>query len=131
MDKDKKQLSNFQKLVIYFIMYSFIGWVCEEIFCIAYTHQFTFFLQALFANRWWDYTGEFLNLNGRITLSFSLVWGIGALIFIDLIHPFITKIVSKILAELPVKIQKITANTLIVLVAIDTIASSIVYLNIL
>ena len=41
MDKDKKQLSNFQKLVIYFIMYSFIGWVCEEIFCIAYTHQFT------------------------------------------------------------------------------------------
>lgn len=35
-----------------------------------------FFLQALFSTKWWDYTGQFLNLNGRITLSFSIVWGI-------------------------------------------------------
>ena len=34
-----------------------------------------FFLQALFATRWWDYTGFFLNINSRVTLSFSLVWG--------------------------------------------------------
>ena len=35
-----------------------------------------FFLQALFSTKWWDYTGQFLNLNGRITLSFIIVWGI-------------------------------------------------------
>ncbi len=35
-----------------------------------------FFLQALFATRWWDYTGFFLNINSRITLSFSILWGV-------------------------------------------------------
>ena len=126
MDKTKKPLSDFQKLVIYFVIYAFIGWVCEEVFCVIYTHEFVkrgflfgpicpiygygaiililflkdyknkpiklffvaaivfsifeyitdFFLQALFAAKWWDYTGQFLNLNGRITLSFSIIWGV-------------------------------------------------------
>lgn len=35
-----------------------------------------YFLQALFATRWWDYTGQFMNLNGRIMLPFSIVWGL-------------------------------------------------------
>lgn len=127
MNKENvKPLSKFQKMLIFFIIYAFIGWVCEEIFCVIYTHEFTkrgflfgpicpiygyaaiilisffndyknkpvrlfflsaiifsvfeyitdFFLQALFGCRWWDYTGQFLNLNGRITLSFSIVWGV-------------------------------------------------------
>lgn len=126
MKNSNKALSNFQKIVIYFVIYSFLGWICEEIFCVVSTHEFVkrgflfgpicpiygygaiiliallkdyknkpiklfclsaiifsvfeyitdFFLQALFSTKWWDYTGQFLNLNGRITLSFSLVWGI-------------------------------------------------------
>lgn len=126
MDNKAKPLSSFQKMVIYFIIYAFIGWISEEIFCVIYTHEFVkrgflfgpicpiygygaiilllflkkyknkpiklffsaaiifsifeyitdFFLQALFSAKWWDYTGQFLNLNGRITLSFSIVWGI-------------------------------------------------------
>ena len=126
MKNTNKSLSNFQKIVIYFVIYSFLGWRCEEIFCVVSTHEFVkrgflfgpicpiygygaiillfllkdyknkpvklfflsaiifsvfeyitdFFLQALFSTKWWDYTGQFLNLNGRITLSFSLVWGI-------------------------------------------------------
>lgn len=126
MESTNKPLSKFQKTIIYFIIYAFIGWICEEILCIVSTHEFVkrgflfgpicpiygygalililffkdykkkpiklffsaaiifslfeyitdFFLQALFANRWWDYTGMFLNINGRITLSFSILWGI-------------------------------------------------------
>lgn len=129
MEKVNKPLSDFQKIVIYFMIYAFIGWICEEIFCVIYTHEFVkrgflfgpicpiygygaiiliiffkdykkkpiklffmsaivfsifeyitdFFLQALFGLKWWDYTGQFLNLNGRITLSFSIVWGIRSL----------------------------------------------------
>lgn len=89
-----------------------------------------FFLQALFGAKWWDYTGEFLNLNGRITLSFSIVWGIVAILFIKFVQPFVTKIVGKILSKIPAKMQKIIANTLVAVIAIDTIASSIRYLNI-
>lgn len=125
MVDNNKTLSKLQKIVIYFVIYAFLGWIAEEIFCVIYTHEFVkrgflfgpicpiygygalililffkdykkktiklfflsiivfsafeyitdFFLQALFACRWWDYTGQFLNLNGRITLSFSIVWG--------------------------------------------------------
>lgn len=145
MVEKNKPLSKFQKIAIYFVIYAFIGWICEEIYCIISTHEFVkrgflfgpicpiygygaiililflknyknkpfklfflsiiifslfeyvtdFCLQALFASRWWDYTGQFLNLNGRITLSFSLVWGFGSLIFIKIIHPFVTKIVRQ------------------------------------
>lgn len=120
-----KNISKFQKIAIYFFIYAFLGWICEEIFCVVSTHEFVkrgflfgpicpiygygalililcfkdyknkpvrlfflaaivfsifeyitdFFLQALFATRWWDYTGFFLNINSRITLSFTLVWG--------------------------------------------------------
>lgn len=54
-----------------------------------------FFLQALFATRFWDYTGYFLNLNSRITLSFSLVWGIRQFNF----HKNITSINYKITSK--------------------------------
>lgn len=89
-----------------------------------------FFLQALFGTKWWDYTGEFLNLNGRITLSFSIVWGIAAILFIKFVQPFVTKIVGKILSKIPAKAQKIIANTLVSIIIIDTLASSVCYLNI-
>ena len=174
MKKKNNQLSDFQKIILYFTIYAFIGWIAEEIFCLIYTHEFTkrgflfgpicpiygygaiiliiffkdykkkpiivftifeyiteFFLQALFGLRWWDYTGQFLNLNGRVTLSFSVVWGIFALIFINIIQPIVTKTVGKLLNKIPVKIQKLSTVVIILLIAIDTIASSIVYLNIL
>ncbi len=89
-----------------------------------------FFLQALFGLKWWDYTGQFLNLNGRITLSFSLVWGFGSIIFLKFINPITTKLLGKALSKIPIKVHKIIANTLVVIVALDTIVSSLCYLNI-
>ena len=179
-NKSKANITKFQKTVIYYMIYAFLGWVAEEIFCVISTHTFIkrgflfgpicpiygygaiiliiffknykkkpiqlfflsaivfsffeyitdFFLQALFGIRWWDYTGYFLNLNSRITLSFSFVWGIGSIIFIKYLHPFVTKIVGKILKKIPVKIQSISINILIWINAIDTLISSICYLGI-
>lgn len=181
MDNTKsKNLTSFQKIVIYFVIYAFIGWIGEVLFALYATHGFVnrgflfgpicpiygygaiilitvlkdykkkpirlfflaaiifsvfeyltdFFLQALFGIRWWDYTGFFLNLNGRITLSFSLLWGIGALIFIKFLHPFMTKVIGKILVKIPTKVQKILANTIVLVIAIDTLISSIGYLGV-
>lgn len=89
-----------------------------------------FFLEALFASRWWDYTGFFLNLNGRITFSFSIVWGLGSFIFIRFIHPFVTKLLGKILVKVPFKFQHIFIRILLSTMFIDTFISSLVYLNI-
>lgn len=176
----KTNISKFQKTFVYFLIYAFLGWIAEEIFCVISTHTFVkrgflfgpicpiygygaiiltiffrnyknkpvklfflsaivfsffeyitdFFLQALFATRWWDYTGYFLNLNSRITLSFSVVWGIGSILFIKYLHPFVTKIVGKILKKIPVKVQSISINILLTLHMLDTLASTIFYLGI-
>ena len=86
-----------------------------------------FFLQSLFAQRFWDYTGFFLNLNGRITITFSLVWGIISLLFIKLLHPCIEKLSDKLLKRIPLIIQKTIINVLLVIMILDTIISCVIY----
>jgi len=53
-------------------------------------------LEGLFHEKWWDYSDRRFNLRGRICLRFSLYWGIGAVIMLKLLHPEISKIVTKI-----------------------------------
>ncbi len=85
-------------------------------------------LDALFCAKWWDYSNDFMNLNGRISLFFSFSWGIIALIFINMLHPFIEKKVQKLLSKIPSSVQIYTIRFLISIVAIDTVLSSIKYL---
>ncbi|HZJ68914.1 MAG TPA: putative ABC transporter permease [Candidatus Eisenbacteria bacterium] len=53
-------------------------------------------LLAIFNERWWDYSQKFLNLNGHITLLFSLRWGFALMIVILFLHPKIVSLVDKI-----------------------------------
>ena len=80
--------------------------------------------------RWWDYTGYFLNINGRITLSFTFLWGFASLIIVKFIHPFIKKIVGNLSGKIPYKFQHITINILLFLMIVDTLISSVNYLNV-
>lgn len=89
----------------------------------------SFALDALFADRWWDYTNDFMNLNGRISIFFSFAWGFIALIFIHFVHPFIEKIAKKVLKKIPVKIQIILMNIIVVAWSVDTVLSTIKYLS--
>lgn len=87
-------------------------------------------LDALFAMHWWDYTNEFFNLNGRITLSFSIAWGIIAILFINHIYPFLKKKVNLVLSKIPYGLQVSIVRVFSLILAIDTIASFIKYLSI-
>lgn len=51
-------------------------------------------MEFLFHARWWDYTHEFMNLNGRICLKHTLYWGIASIAFVRLLHPRIDRIVQ-------------------------------------
>ena len=46
--------------------------------------------------KWWDYSGYFLNLNGRICAEGLLVFGIGGLAIVYAIAPMIDDLVSKL-----------------------------------
>ena len=86
-----------------------------------------FMLDALFQTRWWDYTGEFLNLNGRISLFFSFVWGICAIIFINYIHPFIRKKINRVLKDMPYLLQYILVNLSLIVFITDVFFSCLRY----
>ena len=52
-----------------------------------------FLLEKLFHNQWWDYSNEHFNICGYVCLKFSLLWGIGCTLIMDVIHPAIYKII--------------------------------------
>ena len=76
--------------------------------CIEY---FTGFFLELTHNgqKWWDYTGYFLNLHGRICAEGLLVFGIGGMAFVYVVAPLIDNWVKEHLNK------KITAACLVLL----------------
>lgn len=56
----------------------------------------SYLMEKLFSARWWDYTYEFMNLNGRICLKHTLYWGIIAVVFVKVIHPSVENLYAKI-----------------------------------
>lgn len=46
-----------------------------------------FLLEKLFHNQWWDYSDENFNICGYVCLKFSILWGIGCTLVMDVIHP--------------------------------------------
>lgn len=47
----------------------------------------SFLMEKLFHARWWDYTGNFLNINGRICFKHSCYWAIAAYIYCYIVSP--------------------------------------------
>ena len=56
----------------------------------------SWYMEALYQARWWDYTGYFLNINGRICLEGLLVFGFGCCISIYFLSPFLIKLFHNI-----------------------------------
>ena len=54
-----------------------------------------FYLETFKGMKWWDYTGYFLNLHGRICLEGLLFFGIGGLAFIYFLAPFLNHYFKK------------------------------------
>lgn len=55
----------------------------------------SFIMEKLFNARWWDYSNDRYNLNGRICLKNSSLFGLGSIIVIYLGQPFIENIIPK------------------------------------
>lgn len=78
-----------------------------------------YLLKVALHTSWWDYTNEKFNLGGYICLKFSLLWGVGCLIIIFAIQPFI----SGLLGLIPVPVGWVLLCILYSLLLIDTIVT--------
>lgn len=167
------------KLILYFFVFSFSGWLLETAYCISELGYFTkrgflygpicpiygfgalilivflskykkqslklfisaavicsifeyivgYALDALFADKWWDYSTEFLNLNGRISVLFTVAWGIIAIIFVNHVFPFIEKHLNSRLQKLSINAKNILTFILIGTLITDITFSCIKYLK--
>ena len=88
-----------------------------------------FALDALFSQRWWDYSDEKYNINGRITILNSFFWGVITIIFAKYIYPLIKKLKEKILDKIPFTIQITIATILTSAICVDFAFSCIRYLR--
>lgn len=57
------------------------------VFCDIVEYLTSFLMEKLFNARWWDYKNELLNIKGRICLKHTIIWGMGSLAFVKLVHP--------------------------------------------
>ena len=73
------------KLFIYGI---FLGSILE--------YFMSFVLEAIYGTRFWDYSYLDLNLNGRISLIYSIFWGILSIFLMRFLKPLLDKLIFKI-----------------------------------
>lgn len=176
--KPKKKLQFYEKVFLFFFIYSLVGWLLETLYCfydlgyftkrgfllgpmcpiygygalilllflkpvknniiklfLTASIVFTIFeylvgygLEALFLMKFWDYTGQFLNINSRVTLSFAIIWGLFAILFINYLHPVVDRFTDFLYEKVDPTILSTIIKVLVVLFATDTILSSIKYL---
>lgn len=53
-------------------------------------------MERIFKARWWDYSKFKFNLDGRVCLGASVIFGAFAVLLIKLIHPFLLNVLSAI-----------------------------------
>ncbi len=49
----------------------------------------SYVLEKLFHQRWWDYSGELLNINGRVALKSSVFWAAMSVVILLWLHPHV------------------------------------------
>ena len=52
-------------------------------------------MEAIYSTRFWDYTYTNMDINGRICISYSIMWGILAIFVIKIIKPPIDRMIGK------------------------------------
>lgn len=151
-----------QNILLFFI-YSFLGWVCETIYCSVGSRHFVnrgflngplcpvygfgalivvfamqpfsknivltflagmiltsaleyitgWLLEMLFHLKLWDYSARFLNINGRVCLKNSLLFGVMAVVTVFWIHPHFSSRVTAVPAEWMILITGVLIGVLI------------------
>lgn len=71
-------------------------YIVGVIACTALEYVCAVIMEGIFKTRYWDYTGHFMNFQGRICLMSSLFWGVLTLLVVNVIHEPISNLTTKI-----------------------------------
>ncbi|QVK19343.1 putative ABC transporter permease [Mycoplasmatota bacterium] len=75
---------------------SFITIICQILFIslvsAVWEYCTSYILEIIFKTRWWDYSKHKFNLNGRIALDYTILFGIGGYILWRFVNPFVENV---------------------------------------
>ena len=74
----------------------FIVFIIVMILCSILEYMTSYVIEMKTGLKYWDYSGHFMNLQGRICLENSLFFGVGGCLCIYIIAPFLQRMFSKI-----------------------------------
>lgn len=133
-------------LFMYFLIYSFLGWVAETIYCSYFEKRFvyrgflngpycpiygfgallviyslesfkdstimlffmgllltsvleyltSFIMEKLFDMKWWDYSNKMFNINGRVCLLNSTMFGVLSVVAVKILHPIVVNTIDRV-----------------------------------
>lgn len=86
----------------------------------------SFILEGVNGARLWDYSKEYLNLNGRICLAYSVVLAVITTIFILFVKKYLDKLINKMHSK-KIKIVDIILTIIIILLILSTVWGFVVY----
>ena len=100
----------------------FIVFIIVMILCSFLEYMTSYVIEMRTGLKYWDYSGHFMNINGRICLENSLFFGVGGCLCIYIIAPFLQRMFSKI----PYKTKALFAAILSAIMFGDAIYSHFV-----
>ena len=74
----------------------FIVFIIVMILCSILEYMTSYVIEMRTGLKYWDYSGHFLNIHGRICLENSLFFGVGGCLCIYIIAPFLQRMFAKI-----------------------------------
>ncbi|MDR0883292.1 MAG: putative ABC transporter permease [Oscillospiraceae bacterium] len=83
--------------------------------CDALEFITSFTMEKLFHARWWDYTNKPFNLDGRICLGHTMIWGVASIGVTYIFHP----LTEKLFALVPDSLLRIALVAVLVLFVLD------------
>ena len=54
----------------------------------------SYVLEIFFQTTWWDYSNEKYNIDGKICLKFSLLWGLACVFIVEMVNPFVENLLG-------------------------------------
>lgn len=106
-------------LLLHNIKDSILLFILSIIICSVGEYVTSYLMEKIFHARWWDYTKNKFNLNGRICLVNSLAFGVLGFLLIKFVNPFVVGLITK----LSPTIMNILFYTILILFLIDNVIS--------
>ena len=97
----------------------FVFFILALVLCSAFEYFISFLMESLFQVRWWDYSNDSFNINGRVCLRNALAFGGLGVLFIRYLKPLFDKLIGL----LSYNEMYIISLIVLIITAIDIIVS--------